>query len=122
MPTSSSSPPGQSPSLVTDDYCLSEKTTSYASAVSASGMNSREQEQWTTLLTVTDQIERQQVSKPPGYIRRTTNPNLKTTKTGKIQHKSKKAGVNRRSTAYNRFLQQRSKYFAKEQPHLTPQQ
>ncbi|KAG0021614.1 hypothetical protein BGZ82_011284 [Podila clonocystis] len=55
-------------------------------------------------------------------IRRTTNPDLKTTKTGKIQHKSRKAGVNRRSTAYNRFLQQQSKYLAKEYPHLTPQQ
>ncbi|KAG0010334.1 hypothetical protein BGZ81_002822, partial [Podila clonocystis] len=55
-------------------------------------------------------------------IRRTTNPDLKTTKTGKIQHKSSKAGVNRRSTAYNRFLKQQSKYLAKEYPHLTPQQ
>lgn len=55
-------------------------------------------------------------------LRRTTNPDLKTTKTGKILHKSKKAGVNKKSTAYNRFLQQQSKYFAKHHPHLTPQQ
>ncbi|ORZ14403.1 hypothetical protein BCR41DRAFT_86783 [Lobosporangium transversale] len=55
-------------------------------------------------------------------IRRTNNPNLKTTKTGKILHRSKKAGVNRRSTAYNRFLKQRSKYHAKHHPDLTAQQ
>ena len=61
---------------------------------------------------------------PPRQVslRRTTNPDLKTTKTGKILHKSKKAGVNKKSTAYNRFLQQQSKYFAKHHPHLTPQQ
>ncbi|KAF8982469.1 hypothetical protein BGZ46_001195, partial [Entomortierella lignicola] len=40
-------------------------------------------------------------------IRRTNNPNVKTTKTGKILHKSKKAGVSRRLTAYDKFLQQR---------------
>ncbi|KAG0087982.1 hypothetical protein BGZ93_010639, partial [Podila epicladia] len=55
-------------------------------------------------------------------IRRTNNPDLKTTKTGKIQHKPKRFGINKRSTAYNRFLQQQSKYLAKFQSHLTPQQ
>ncbi|KAG0345661.1 hypothetical protein BG005_001202, partial [Podila minutissima] len=55
-------------------------------------------------------------------IRRTNNPDLKTTKTGKIQHKPKRVGINKRSTAYNRFLQQQSKYLAKFQSHLTPQQ
>ncbi|KAG0261125.1 hypothetical protein BGZ95_004287, partial [Linnemannia exigua] len=54
-------------------------------------------------------------------LRRTTNPDLKTTKTGKILHKPKKAGV-KKNTTYNRFLQQRSKYFAKHHPQLTPQQ
>ncbi|KAK5816202.1 hypothetical protein F5H01DRAFT_413611 [Linnemannia elongata] len=80
-----------------------------------------------------EQLHQQQVfateelappSPPPRQVslRRTTNPDLKTTKTGKILHKSKKAGVNKKSTAYNRFLQQKSKYFAKNHPHLTPQQ
>lgn len=55
-------------------------------------------------------------------IRRTNNPDLRTTKTGKIQHKPKRVGINKRSTAYNRFLQQQSKYLAKSQSHLTPQQ
>ncbi|KAF8941396.1 hypothetical protein BGZ47_007397 [Haplosporangium gracile] len=53
---------------------------------------------------------------------RTSNPNLKTTKTGKIRHKSRKIGVNKKSTAYNRFLQQRSKALAEQLPNLTPQQ
>lgn len=51
-----------------------------------------------------------------------SNPNLKTTKTGKIRHKSRKIGVNKKSTAYNRFLQQRSKVLAEQLPNLTPQQ
>ncbi|KAG0012042.1 hypothetical protein BGZ80_000245 [Entomortierella chlamydospora] len=56
------------------------------------------------------------------FSRRTSNPNVKTTKTGKILHKTRKIGVSKRNTAYNRFLQQRSKYFAKYQSHLTPQE
>ncbi|KAI1320386.1 hypothetical protein EDD11_001188 [Mortierella claussenii] len=55
-------------------------------------------------------------------IRRTTNPNVKTTKTGKILHRPKKAGVSRKSTAYDRFLQQRSKELAKDRSELTAQQ
>ncbi|KAF9917225.1 hypothetical protein FBU30_000846, partial [Linnemannia zychae] len=55
-------------------------------------------------------------------LRRTTNSDLKTTKTGKILRKPKKAGVNKKSTAYTRYLQQQSKYFAKHYSHLTPQQ
>ncbi|KAF9963353.1 hypothetical protein BGZ65_004122 [Modicella reniformis] len=55
-------------------------------------------------------------------IRRTTNPNVRTTKTGKIQHKSKKVGVGRKLTAYDRFLQQRSKYLSKHRSELTPQE
>ncbi|KAF9136422.1 hypothetical protein BG015_003137 [Linnemannia schmuckeri] len=54
--------------------------------------------------------------------RRTSNPSLKTTKTGKIRHRSRKIGVNKKSTAYNRFLQQRSKVLAEQLPNLTPQQ
>ncbi|KAF9175894.1 hypothetical protein BGX20_008486 [Mortierella sp. AD010] len=56
------------------------------------------------------------------FSRKTSNPNVKTTKTGKILHKTRKIGVSKRNTAYNRFLQQRSKYFAKYQSHLTPQE
>ncbi|KAG0279889.1 hypothetical protein BGZ95_011934 [Linnemannia exigua] len=55
-------------------------------------------------------------------IRRTSNPNLKTTKTGKIRHKSRKIGVSKKSTAYNRFLQQRSKALAEQFSDWTPQQ
>ncbi|KAF9910819.1 hypothetical protein EC991_005536 [Linnemannia zychae] len=55
-------------------------------------------------------------------VRRTSNPNLKTTKTGKIKHKSRKIGVNKKSTAYNRFLQQRSKALAEQFSDWTPQQ
>lgn len=55
-------------------------------------------------------------------VRRASNPNLKTTKTGKIRHKARKIGVNKKSTAYNRFLQQRSKVLAEQLPNLTPQQ
>lgn len=58
----------------------------------------------------------------PGFDRRAGNPNLKTTKTGKIRHKSRKIGVSKKSTAYNRFLQQRSKVLAEQLPNLTPQQ
>ncbi|KAF9146967.1 hypothetical protein BGX30_000051 [Mortierella sp. GBA39] len=56
------------------------------------------------------------------FDKRTSNPNLKTTKTGKIRHKSRKIGVSKKSTAYNRFLQQRSKVLAEQLPNLTPQQ
>ena len=55
-------------------------------------------------------------------IRKTNNPSLKTTKTGKIQRKTKKIGMNRKSTAYNRFLQQRSKYLSEHFSEWTPQQ
>ncbi|KAG0237954.1 hypothetical protein BGW42_008054 [Actinomortierella wolfii] len=47
---------------------------------------------------------------------------VKLTKTGKIQHKWKKAGVNRRSTAYNRFLQQQSRLLAEKYPNKSPQE
>ncbi|KAF9117398.1 hypothetical protein BGW39_002219 [Mortierella sp. 14UC] len=55
-------------------------------------------------------------------VRRTSNPNLRTTKTGKIKHKSRKIGVSKKSTAYNRFLQQRSKALAEQFSDWTPQQ
>ncbi|KAG0267372.1 hypothetical protein BG011_006789, partial [Mortierella polycephala] len=55
-------------------------------------------------------------------LRRTSNPNQKTTKTGKILHKSKRIGVNTKPTAYNRFLQQRSKFLAEHHSEMTPQQ
>ncbi|KAI8600542.1 hypothetical protein EDD21DRAFT_131196 [Dissophora ornata] len=55
-------------------------------------------------------------------LRRTMNPDVKTTKTGKIQHRSKRIGTNRKSTAYNRFLLQRSRFYAKHFPDQTPQQ
>jgi hypothetical protein len=51
-----------------------------------------------------------------------SNPNLRTTKTGKIKHKSRKIGVNKKSTAYNRFLQQRSKILSEQLSDWTPQQ
>jgi hypothetical protein len=54
--------------------------------------------------------------------RKTTKQDVKTTKTGKILHRPRRIGVNKRNTAYNRFLQQRSKDLAKHQSHLTPQQ
>lgn len=69
-----------------------------------------------------DQVKRKATPPRQVSIRRTNNPDLKTTKTGKIQHKPKRVGINKRSTAYNRFLQQKSKYLAKFQAHLTPQQ
>ncbi|KAI8361456.1 hypothetical protein B0O80DRAFT_159916 [Mortierella sp. GBAus27b] len=55
-------------------------------------------------------------------VRKKTKPDVKTTKTGKILHRSRRIGVNKRNTAYNRFLQQRSRYLAKYESHLTPQQ
>ncbi|CAO3573254.1 unnamed protein product [Mortierella alpina] len=55
-------------------------------------------------------------------VRKTSNLNLKTTKTGKIQRKTKKIGMNKKSTAYNRFLQQRSKYLSEHFSEWTPQQ
>ncbi|KAF9437984.1 hypothetical protein BGZ76_010271 [Entomortierella beljakovae] len=58
----------------------------------------------------------------PAVERRTKNPNVKTTKTGKILHKSKKTGVRKRPTAYNRFLQQRSKYYKEHRSELKPPQ
>ncbi|KAF9094220.1 hypothetical protein BGX27_001504 [Mortierella sp. AM989] len=61
-------------------------------------------------------------STPQISVRKTSNPNMKTTKTGKILHKPKKAGGNRKSTAYERFLQQRSKYLATHRSELTAQQ
>ncbi|KAG0214003.1 hypothetical protein BGX33_002563, partial [Mortierella sp. NVP41] len=54
--------------------------------------------------------------------RKISNPSVKTTKTGKIRHKSRKIGVNKKTTAYNRFLQQRSKVLAEQFSNLTPQQ
>ncbi|KAF9373154.1 hypothetical protein CPB97_000767, partial [Podila verticillata] len=68
------------------------------------------------------QVKRKATQPRQVSIRRTNNPDLKTTKTGKIQHKPKRVGINKRSTAYNRFLQKRSKYLAKFQADLTPQQ
>ncbi|KAF9159260.1 hypothetical protein DFQ26_006745, partial [Actinomortierella ambigua] len=52
----------------------------------------------------------------------TANRGLKHTKTGKIQHKWRKAGVNRRQTAYNRYLQQQSKVLKDCRPDLSPQE
>lgn len=69
-----------------------------------------------------DQVKGKTAQPRQVSIRKTNNPDLKTTKTGKIQHKPKRVGINKRSTAYNRFLQQQSKYLAKFQSHLTPQQ
>ncbi|KAG0344671.1 hypothetical protein BG004_004272, partial [Podila humilis] len=74
---------------------------------------------------VEDQDHKETKTQRPQHqvsVRRTNNPDLKTTKTGKIQHKPKRVGINKRSTAYNRFLQQQSRYLAKHQSHLTPQQ
>ncbi|KAG9324519.1 hypothetical protein KVV02_006113 [Mortierella alpina] len=59
---------------------------------------------------------------PRASVRKTSNPNLKTTKTGKIQRKTEKIGLNKKSTAYNRFLQQRSKYLSEHFSGWTPQQ
>ncbi|KAF9941150.1 hypothetical protein BGZ67_005805 [Mortierella alpina] len=59
---------------------------------------------------------------PRASVRKTSNPNLKTTKTGKIQRKAEKIGLNKKSTAYNRFLQQRSKYLSEHFSGWTPQQ
>lgn len=54
--------------------------------------------------------------------KRIVSPNVKTTKTGKILHRSKKVGGSKKLTAYDRFLQQRSKYLAEHRSELTPQQ
>ncbi|KAF9350982.1 hypothetical protein BGX34_000868 [Mortierella sp. NVP85] len=54
--------------------------------------------------------------------RRIGSPNVRTTKTGKILHRSKKVGASKKLTAYDRFLQQRSKYLAEHRSELTPQQ
>jgi len=54
--------------------------------------------------------------------RRIASPNVRTTKTGKILHRSKKVGASKKLTAYDRFLQQRSKYLAEHRSELTPQQ
>ncbi|KAF9978099.1 hypothetical protein BGZ73_003671 [Actinomortierella ambigua] len=61
-------------------------------------------------------------SKQPTREPTTTNRGLRLTKTGKIQHKWKKAGVARRSTAYNRYLQQQSRLLKEKYPHLSPQE
>ncbi|KAF9579558.1 hypothetical protein BGW38_004135 [Lunasporangiospora selenospora] len=55
-------------------------------------------------------------------VRRTKNPDLKTTKTGKILHRTPRVSKDKKTTTYNRFLQQRSKILARERPDLTPQE
>ncbi|KAG0262887.1 hypothetical protein BG011_009595 [Mortierella polycephala] len=69
-----------------------------------------------------DVKEEQQAIYYQGSQRKTTKPGLKTTKTGKIQHKPSKVGLRKKNTAYNRFLQKQSKYLAEHRPDLTPQQ
>ncbi|KAF9913603.1 hypothetical protein BX616_009839 [Lobosporangium transversale] len=55
-------------------------------------------------------------------VRRTKKPDVKITKTGKISHRVSRSGFNKKTTAYNRFLQQQSKCMTKNYPHLTPQE
>ncbi|KAG0365045.1 hypothetical protein BGZ54_006933, partial [Gamsiella multidivaricata] len=55
-------------------------------------------------------------------VRRASKPSVKTTKTGKILHRSKKVGRSRKLTAYDRFLQQRSKYLAVNRSDLSAQE
>ncbi|KAG0227502.1 hypothetical protein BGX31_006994 [Mortierella sp. GBA43] len=62
------------------------------------------------------------ISAHEASLKRATNLAVRTTKTGKILHRTKKVGVGKKLTAYDRFLQQRSKYLTEHRSELSPQQ